>query len=336
MKKNRIIALLMCTIMVFSLVGCSSSAPNDMAIGGVSMDSVSGSGFLGMNSSASKGESYYDSNYEAEYAPSMPKDEITEDGTVTDNNEQYLEKKIVYTAHVSTQTKDMVKAREAIEKMIKDLEAYISDESTSTNGSIDSNYRSKNTYLTIKIPSKNFHTFLDGIESENIFVENMSKNSTDYSTQYYDKQSRIDSLKIQQDRLLEMLKQATDVKTMLDIESRLSNVRYEIESLTKELKYIDSNVQYSTINLRIREVVKYEENNFQSKTFWEELKEEIFDSADGFVEFLKNLLFVTIRVFPYLVIFLIIFIPIVRIRRKKRKARKAKDATVTLKDDNVK
>ena len=333
MKKNKIIILIMCAIMIFSLVGCSSSVSKDLAMEGISMDSVSGSGFLGMNSSTSKGDYYYDSNYETEVAPSAPKEEATEDSTITDNNEQYLEKKIVYTADVSTQTKDMAKAREAIEKMIADLEAYISDESTSTNGSIDSNYRSKNTYLTIKIPSKNFHTFLDGIESENIFVENMSKNSTDYSTQYYDKQSRIDSLKIQQDRLLEMLKQATDVKTMLDIESRLSSVRYEIESLTKELKYIDSNVQYSTINLRIREVVKYEENNFQSKTFWEELKEEIFDSADNFIDFSKELLFAFINLFPYIVIIIIIFTVVRKIRRKRKKIKNAK---MTLKDDEIK
>jgi hypothetical protein len=130
-----------------------------------------------------------------------------------------------------------------------------------------------------------------------------------------------------------MLKQANTVQTMLDIESRLSNVRYEIESLTKELKYIDSNVQYSTINLKIREVVRYEENDFEAKTFWQELKEEIFDSADGFVDFAKNLLFVFIRLFPYIVIITVILVPIVR---KKKKIKKAKAEAIKLKDDDIK
>jgi hypothetical protein len=179
----------------------------------------------------------------------------------TSDQTEYLEKKIVYTADVYTQTKNMTEARQTIENMIKEMEAYISGESTSTNGSIDSNYRSKTTNLTIRIPSENFHAFLNGLESDNIFVESMNKNSTDYSNQYYDKQSRIESLEIQQERLLEMLKQANTVQTMLDIESRLSNVRYEIESLTKELKYIEDqeyqNLSKEIISIR-KMIIKYQ------------------------------------------------------------------------------
>lgn len=108
---------------------------------------------------------------------------------------------------------------------------------------------------------------------------------------------------------------------MLQIESRLSDIRYEIESLTKELKYIDARVEYSTIHLYINEVVKYDVTDPEPKNFFEEIIEEIKYSAEDFVEWLKDLLIFIIHIFPYGVILLVIAL-LIRKFIKKRKAKK--------------
>jgi hypothetical protein len=54
----------------------------------------------------------------------------------------------------------------------------------------------------------------------------------DVTDQYFDAQSRLSALRVQETRLLvELLEEAASLEDILDIEDRLSEVRYEIERL---------------------------------------------------------------------------------------------------------
>ena len=58
-------------------------------------------------------------------------------------------------------------------------------------------------------------------------------------------------LKTQQDkmtRLLELIKQATDVSDLLEIESEVADTQYEIDSLQSSLLTIDRDVDKSAVN----------------------------------------------------------------------------------------
>ena len=54
-----------------------------------------------------------------------------------------------------------------------------------------------------------------------------------------------------------MLESAETVSEMLEIESRLCDVQYQIESLTNTQRTIDNDVRYATFNLTLSEVTKY-------------------------------------------------------------------------------
>lgn len=322
MKQKIWIATILCIVMIFTLAGCGSDSGNYDYI---SADSIN-SGISPENgiSNNSKSESFYEDA----------------DAYLQENNETQepekdavYERKIIYTADVSLQTKNMTEARKELDSLIKKHDAYIASENSSNDGDIYSDYKRESLYLEIKVPSKDFQNFLDNVSSENLFVQSLNKTSTDYSTAYYDKQSRINSLRIQEERLLELLANAQSVDIMLQIENNLSNVRYEIESLTREIKFIDSNVEYSTIEVNVREVIKYDEYQPEPKNFFEELVETIKGSTENFGIFMKNLLFTVIYLLPYIVILTVIIIVISKIRKKKKAK---KEALRKLKEDQVK
>lgn len=326
MKQKIWIATILCIVMIFTLAGCGSDSGNYES---VSTDSINSGMTIGNGiSNNSKSEPFYEESYENtdSYSPEENKEQEPEKDAV-------YERKIVYTADVSLQTKNMTEARKELDSLIEKYDAYIASENSSNDGDIYSDYKRENLYLEIKVPSKDFQNFLDNVSSENLFVQSLNKTSKDYSTAYYDKQSRINSLRIQEERLLELLANAQSVDVMLQIENNLSNVRYEIESLTREIKFIDSNVEYSTIEVNVREVIKYDEYQPEPKNFFEELVETIKGSTENFGIFMKNLLFTVIYLFPYIVILTVILIVVSKIKKKKKAKR---EALRKLKEDQIK
>lgn len=339
MKKNkRILCLCLSLVMVFMFTGCGASSSMDSmasvpqaSFNGAMMDMETGGGikggsfFEGALDFKAESEEVYVENIEYDsfesstsvVAPESPKEE-----TIENDTEEYLEKKVVYYANMSLQTKNMDEALNQLMTSLDEYEGYISYQSDRKSGDIFSEYRTRSSDIEIRIPSKHFNVFLSGIESENIYIRELTRDSIDYSESYYDKQTRVDSLKIQEQRLFELLRDADSVEIMLEIERNLTDVRYEIESLTKEMKFIDSQVAYSTITIFIEEVIKYDEVRENPKTFIEELSDVIHDSGEDFVDMIKELVFIIVYNAPF-VIFLVVVILFVRffvvkVIRKKR------------------
>ena len=334
MKNKRLLSLFVVSIMTMSLLtgcGASSSAPSydsgfaesgSLDVMGMgSADSSMSIGGLFDGFTSNKSESIQVDSI----APSAPNMKPTETPEMEVENktptENYLERKLVYTANIDAQTKDMAQAQKDINKMISDAGGYIESEYSYKNGGFDYGYTRTTLEMKIRVPSSKYQEFLAGLESENIYVNNLNKSSTDYSTAYYDKESRINSLRIQEERLYELLADADNIDIMLRIENQLSDIRYEIESLTKEMRFIDSNVDYSTINLNLEQVVHYDTSTQEPTNFFEELVETIKDYAEEFADWSKYALFDFIYAFPYLVILLIILLIILKVR-KNRKAKK--------------
>ena len=65
---------------------------------------------------------------------------------------------------------------------------------------------------------------------------------------------RLETYAIEEERLLSMLEKATTVEEMIQLESRLSDIRYQIESLESRLRNWQNQVDYSTITIYLREV----------------------------------------------------------------------------------
>ncbi|MBQ6580296.1 MAG: DUF4349 domain-containing protein, partial [Oscillospiraceae bacterium] len=75
--------------------------------------------------------------------------------------------------------------------------------------------------LSIRIPSSAMEVYIASVESI-VNITSKSENARDISSSYYDIQARLESLKVQEERLLEMLKQSKDLEYLLKLEDKLS------------------------------------------------------------------------------------------------------------------
>ncbi len=96
-----------------------------------------------------------------------------------------------------------------------------------------------------------------------------------------DLESHKKALVTEQDRLLELMEQAETVEDIITIEGRLSEVRYQIESMESQLRTYDNKVDYSTVYLYINEVRRYSPS--EEAGVGERIKSGFLKSLDGVV-----------------------------------------------------
>ncbi|WP_088041114.1 DUF4349 domain-containing protein [Bacillus sp. EAC] len=198
------------------------------------------------------------------YSDSLKADKtsLTESAGVKDEKQQLnqqmkMDQKLIKTADLSIETKKFNKTINALEKSVTNYNGYIQSNQVSGTSLLDQNNKeghpSRSAHYTIRIPSSKLNAYLESINKiGNIISKSIS--SEDISNQYFDTETRVKSLKIQEERLLDLLKKSGSLSDIIQLEKELSNVRYEIESLTTTLKSYDSLVNYSTINLSVIEV----------------------------------------------------------------------------------
>lgn len=227
------------------------------------------------------------------------------------------EEKLVYTASVTLESEDFEAASDALHQKIASLGGIIVSENAYNLNK--KGYGGRSMDMTVRIPQENYETFLAGLSdicnvaAVNRYVENLTE-------RYYDNENRLKSYRIQEERLFAMLEKAESVTEMLEIESRLCDVQYQIEALTNTQRTIDNDVRYSTFNLTLTEVKKF--TTPEPETFGDKFKEAVGGSVESFGVFSENLLFFFIYVLPYLLcvaVVVVIVLVIVKVAKKKRK-----------------
>jgi hypothetical protein len=143
---------------------------------------------------------------------------------------------------------------------------------------------------------------------------------TDITDQYYDSETRIKTLKVQEQTLLDILAKATKLEDVITLESRISEVRYEIEKHENTLKNYDRLVAFSRITIYISEVDDKTETKPVPKTLNERVsgsfKQSLDDLRTGFEDFLVWLAGSWISLIFLAVIGLIVYFSIKRKRKK--------------------
>ncbi|MBQ3421929.1 MAG: DUF4349 domain-containing protein, partial [Romboutsia sp.] len=90
----------------------------------------------------------------------------------------------------------------------------------------------------------------------------------------------------------------------------------EIESLTTTLNKLDNLVEYSTINVHLRETHKLEESLITDSTFLEKIENTFKRTISNFILMIQTLILILISISPYALITILIY---VLLRKKIRK-----------------
>ncbi len=245
----------------------------------------------------------------------------SEDGGLTGDTDSTVlpeGRKWIITVNMSAETEDLDALMEALNGKISGLGGYVEDQD-SYNGSMYSSRRYRSASLTVRIPAQRVDEFTEEMSGiANVVSTNLSRE--DITLSYVATESRVKALQTEEARLLELMEQAETMADLLEIESRLTDVRYELENRASQLRLYDNQVDYATIYLSIDEVQEY--TPVEEPTVWERISGGFVSSVKGVGNGLLDLLVWVLAKSPYLVILGGVTVGVV-VLVKKRKARKA-------------
>lgn len=228
--------------------------------------------------------------------------------------------KLIRTLYLNAETDNMDALLSQVDTKIAELGGYVESREV-YNGTTYSGSTSRSADLTIRIPADKLNAFIDHIEGASNITSNR-ETTEDVTLNYVATESRITALETEQARLLELLAQAATMDDLLQIESRLTEVRAELEQVKSTLRVYDNLVDYGTIHLSISEVIEYTKPSPVSA--WDRIGTGFMDSLEGLGNVFVEIFIFLVSNLPVLLFLAIIAVAILFVikRHKKKKTPK--------------
>lgn len=180
-------------------------------------------------------------------------------------------------------------------------------------------YIDAETSFKIRISAEKREEFVSVVDETGNVVYN-SKTTEDVTLQYVDTESHLNALKVEEETLLSLLEKAEKLSDVFDIQARLTEVRYQIESYESQLRVYDNQVDYSTVNLTVSEVNR--ETTQVKRGFWSEATAEFSDTLYYVGQSLRGFAIWFIGSIPvFAILAVVIVVAVVLVKRSIRKRR---------------
>ena len=214
--------------------------------------------------------------------------------------EETVEQKKIKRGNISIEVEDISKSYEEIKSLVVSNEGYIHsmlEYSTSRDSSIS---------MVVKVKAANFEVLYDKVKEVGKVKEaNMS--SEDVTREYIDTKARIETLKVQEESLLNILSRADKVDDLLMVETELQRVREKIESSQGNLNYLENSINYSDLSISIS-MSKIPEKISEDMSIIEEIVFHIKDGLGYWGNVLLNIIYITLWNLPLILVIVVVFI----------------------------
>ncbi len=267
----------------------------------------------------------------------MLKSETAESGAgqTSDNSAYFETRKLIKTVNLDVETKEFDQLLVSVEEQVEALGGYIENMNTYHGSSYSGSDAVRYSSLTARIPKQRMDDFLNAV-SEAGNVIRRAENVEDVTLAYVDMESRRNTLRTEQERLLVFLEKAESLEDIITLEERLSDVRYQLERMESQLRTYDNKVDFATVNLEVQEVKELTPVAVEEETAGQRLVHGFMESLenvkDGIVEFF---IWIVIHL-PYFAIWaaviagiVVIIKLIIRRRRRKKQAKQQSGQTVS-------
>ena len=337
MKKRLVLPVIAGITAISLIAGCSSSinSKTDRFEAGPEVAYETTAAFENMAGAGSERYSFSSTNslmgddYIADYDGEFLEEDFsvpqaspdTPDGVNIDPSAGRL---LIRTVSITAETTNYVQVSQELENQVKAAGGYIEYSSMSGTGK-DRDLRT-GTY-TVRVPADKLDSLISSV-GNSCTVTSSNESSSDVTLEYVDTKSRVEALRVEYNQLMELLDQAQDLDTIIILQNRLTDVRYEIERSESRIRVLENQVQYATLNLTLREVLEEKEVvEAHVVTYGEKASKQFEEMKENTVEFFQDLGLWFISIIPGLVFMAIIaavVLIIVFSARSKRRKRRAK------------
>lgn len=247
-------------------------------------------------------------------SPAEPGAAPDEGGTQED---RLANAKMVYTASIQAETQDYDACTAALEELVEKLGGYLEYASSDSHGD-----GSRSASYTVRVPAKEFRGFLRTV-GEISHVTSQDQNAENISERYYDTESRLETQKTKMERLQTLLSKAENMEDIIDLENAISETEYQIEQLTGSLRHYDSLVDFATIDVRLREVLRLTAVEEAPPTFGSRLGNAFTGGLRSFGDFLQGLAIFLAYNWIWLLVLGLILLLVVKLSKRRQIQRTA-------------
>jgi hypothetical protein len=288
------LSFLLIAFLVISITGCGSRKSAENA----NFESIS----------ANRGGAYTET-----VANDVAEPQVAKEVTATD-----IAPKVIKTANVSIEVFDYLKSRQKVDSIVAKHKGYI------TNEAFQETDTQKSNSITIRVPAQNFDQLLSDFAAIAKKVDYQNIYTQDVTEEYIDVKTRlINKLEVEK-TYRKHLREAKNIEDILKIENKLAEIRSEIESAEGRLKYIDHQVNLSTVSLYLYQKLEYKYIPEELPGFWQRVKEGIHWGWKGFLWFLILL----VKLWPLWLLGIAAYFFYIKIKgylkNRKKKEKKAK------------
>lgn len=243
-------------------------------------------------------------------------------------------RKLIRNAHLQVETEQYEASVQAIQKKIAETGAYL--ESSSASGY--SEYHSRYTTLTIRVPAEKFDIFLQAQGDFGVVTES-DISQEDVTLHYTDLESRLKTLNTKKDRLTALLEKADKMEDIIQLESALAETISEIESYVAQMNQLNNLISYCTVTINLSEVYRATPVEMPPKTLGERIEQRFRISMENVGEFFEDFAVFIVGDSPVLILLAVIITGVSVIcvsasRRKKRKWEAARRAAADAKKED--
>ena len=327
-KGRMLVSGMIAMVLVFS--GCSSSEKKSSAVNPAA-DQANGNGYT-----SAKSEAVFNSNREnsdsskavasttfSEANTKVEQKAKATTGAVAVSNGPFpasndgMNRKVIYKGNLIMEVPNYIEAQTEINNLISLSGGYILQfaENQSTKDQ-SGNY-------VIKIPSNGFTSFIADLKKIK-HIDDIRHNiqGQDVSEEYVDLESRLKAKQVVEARLLAFMDKAQRTEELLSFSNELAKVQEAVEQIKGRMRYLDKNVEFSTIELRLyQKGSAVNGNQVPTDSLLFEMKKAVKSSLHVMVSVFKGVLIVLAAILPILLVAALIGIPLLYFIRRNRKFR---------------
>ena len=251
-------------------------------------------------------------------------------------------RKLIRDANLNVETKTYDEFITALEQQIASHGAYV--QNGETTGSADRGNRWAN--YTIRVPESRYTAFLS-VVSDLGTVTYKSESVQDVTMEYTDVEARIRALETEHDTLLGILEKCEKLEDVLTVQSRITEVQYQLDSYNSRLRRYDDLISYCTVYLSVDEVEKVTVP-VEEQTLGERIREDLAENCEDITEDAQDFAVWFVSSLPYFGIWILVIGAVVLLalrlwkrsrmkldeRMRKRETEK-RDSTVDSDDDGM-
>jgi hypothetical protein len=205
---------------------------------------------------------------------------------------------VIYQADLQLRVKKFEETMQNIEEQVIKYGGYISESNVFKDG-----VEQVSGQITVRIPQKNFQTFLHDAEGQAAEVLQRNITGTDVTEEYVDLDSRLKAKRVVEERLTTFMQSAQKTEDLLKISADLAAVQEEIETILGRMKYLENQTSLSTVHLSLFEkkviVPNLEDEDLNT---WDKTKKQFMKSTNMLLAAISGLFVFIFGNMPILII----------------------------------